>query len=48
MLGCELWTENFESMFALVKEYITEKSIKYKVPEQLFLFTSLGLKKKAV
>ena len=21
MLGCELWTENFDSMFALVKEY---------------------------
>ena len=23
MLGCELWTENFDSMLALVKEYIT-------------------------
>ena len=22
MLGCELWTENFDSMLALVKEYI--------------------------
>ena len=22
VLGCELWTENFNSMFALVKEYI--------------------------
>ena len=22
MLDCELWTENFDSMFALVKEYI--------------------------
>ena len=22
--GCELWTENFESMLALVKEYITD------------------------
>ena len=22
MLGCELWTENFDSILALVKEYI--------------------------
>ena len=24
MLGCELWTENFNSMLALVKEYIID------------------------
>ena len=24
MLGCELWTENLDSMLALVKEYITD------------------------
>ena len=24
VLGCELWTENFDSMLALVKEYITD------------------------
>ena len=24
MLGCELWTENFDSMLALVKEYIID------------------------
>ena len=24
MLGCELWTENFNAMLALVKEYIID------------------------
>ena len=24
MLGCELWMENFDSLFALVKEYIID------------------------
>ena len=24
VLGCELWTENFDSSLALVKEYITD------------------------
>ena len=24
VLGCELWMENFDSMFALVKEYIID------------------------
>ena len=26
MLGCELWTKNFDSLFALVKKYIIDLS----------------------